>query len=281
MVAATSITDSQTQVLAAVRLAAAAVVDSQTQILAASAYPSDKVSTSQVQVLAAIDDDQFVQTSQVQILVAAAGSITDPAVRAWTFTLDNHNFYVLRLGNLETLVYDEHTQQWYTWGTGSSDVWKAYNGTNWYGGDQWSYLYGSNVITGDDGNGSLYFLSPFQDTDDSPIYGQALPGPFKREVYGQLPFRGYKKMPCYNIQVQASIGAQADVTINTVDLTYSDDRGQTYQDAGSITIPPGAIDTRLSWRSLGAMKAPGRLFRLVDYGALKRIDSMEMPDGNK
>src|SRR6201984_3926790 len=159
MAIATSVTDSQTQVLAAVRLAAVAVEDSQTQILAASAFPSDKVSTSQVQVLAAIDDDQFLQSSQVQILVAAAGSITDPAVRAWTFTLDNHNFYVLRLGNLETLVYDEHTQQWYAWGTGTSDVWKAYNGTNWYGGGKLGLISGSNVAGGDSAKGSVYVLS--------------------------------------------------------------------------------------------------------------------------
>jgi hypothetical protein len=65
-----------------------------------------------------------------------------------------------------------------------------------------------------------------------------------------------------------------------VDLYVSDDRGQTYQDCGTINITPGDIDARLYWRSLGSMKAPGRIFKTVDYGALKRIDSMEMLDGS-
>jgi hypothetical protein len=262
-------------------MAAAVTIDaSQEQILAVAAFPAEHLESSQLQIEAVIQPQPLVVSSQLGVYVVARGSSTDPSVRAWTFTLDGHNYYVLRLGTQETLVYDDHTQQWYTWSSGDLNIWNAYNGQNWHGGESWAYVYGSNVLVGDDGNGSIYFLNPFQDQDDSPVYGSTLPIPFRREVYGQLPFRGYKKMPCYGVQIQASIGEQADTAIDGVDLYVSDDRGQTYQDCGTINITPGDIDARLYWRSLGSMKAPGRIFKTVDYGALKRIDSMEMLDGS-
>jgi len=259
---------------------AVTISTSQEQVLAAGIYPSNKVEVSQLTTQAAVTNPTLLESSQINVLVASLGKSTDPAVRAWTFTLDGHDYYVLRLGTQETLIYDDHTQQWYTWAGGDENTWNAYNGCNWYGGESWSYIYGSSVIAGDDGNGSLYFLNPMQDTDDSPVAGSALPIPFRREVYGQLPFRGYKRMPCFGIQVQGSIGNQTNTAIDTVDLLTSDDRGQTYQDAGAIPITPGNADTRLNWRSVGSMKAPGRIFKLVDYGALKRIDSMDMEDGS-
>jgi hypothetical protein len=253
---------------------------SQEQVLAAGIYPSTSLDSSQVQVEAVVANPQLISASQFNLFALGQGTTDDPSVRAWTFTLDNHNYYVLRLGTEETLIYDDHSQTWYTWASSDVNVWNAYNGTNWHGAENWSYVYGSNIVVGDDGNGSLYFLNPDQDTDDSPLVGSALPIPFRREVYGQHPFRGYNRMPCFGIQLQGSIGEQASTLIDSVNLQTSDDRGQTYQDQGSISITPGDIDSRLYWRSLGSMKAPGRIFKVVDYGALKRIDSMEMEDGS-
>ena len=259
---------------------AVTITSSQENILAAGIYPSSGLDASQMQIEAIVANLELISASQLNLFALGQGTPTDPSVRAWTFTLDNHDYYVLRLGTQETLIYDDHSQTWYTWASGDTDVWNGYNGTNWHGAENYSYVYGSNVIVGDDGNGSLYFLNPNQDTDDSPLVGAALPIPFRREVYGQHPFRGYKRMPCFGIQLQGSIGQQTSTLIDSVDLQTSDDRGQTYQDQGSISITPGAIDTRLYWRSLGSMKAPGRIFKIVDYGALKRLDSMEMEDGS-
>ena len=256
MVTAVTINNTQEQVLTAAASTATDVQVTQQNLLAAGAYPAPLVSSSQEQVLASVAGPQLISASQISLFVAASGSTTDPSVRAWMFTLDNHDYYVLRLGTQETLIYDDHAQQWYTWANGDGNTWNAYNGCNWYGGQGWSYTNGSNVIVGDDGNGSLYFLDPFQDTDDDAVYGAALPVPFRREVYGQIPFRGYDRMPCFGVQVQGSIGQQTNTSINSVDLSTSDDRGATYQDAGEIQILPGDIDTRLSWRSLGSMRAP-------------------------
>ena len=249
---------------------AATISASQEQVLVVGAFPAQDVNSSQFQIESVVQPSNVIDASQIGLFVIARGSNTDPSVRAWTFTLDGHNYYVLRLGTQETLVYDEHAGQWYTWSSGDLNIWNAYNGQNWHGGESWAYTYGSNVLVGDDGNGSIYFLNPTQDTDDSPVYGSENP----------IPFRGYKKIPCFGVQIQGSIGEQTNTTITGVDLSVSDDRGTSYQDCGTISITPGDIDSRLYWRSLGAMKVPGRIFKVTDYGALKRVDSMEMLDGS-
>ena len=97
-------------------MAAAVTIDaSQEQILAVAAFPSQHLEASQLQLESVVQPQPLILSSQLGVYVVARGSNTDPSVRAWTFTLDGHNYYVLRLGTQETLVYDEHSQQWYTW----------------------------------------------------------------------------------------------------------------------------------------------------------------------
>jgi hypothetical protein len=94
---------------------------------------------------------------------------------------------------------------------------------------------------------------------------------------GQISIKGgYSSIPCFGVQLYGSIGS-GDGEL-TVGLTYSDDRGFSYADAGEITLTPEAYTQRVNWRSLGSMRAPGRLFRITDTGALKRIDGMETDD---
>ena len=214
-----------------------------------------------------------VQISQLDIVVVYRGRADDPAIRAWTFTLDGHDYYVLRLGNQETLVYDTHTGEWYSWADADAELWRAFDGTNWLGSGALQ-AYGSNIVVGGDGNGSLYFLDPDGDLDDHPIAGGA-PGPFRREITGQVVMRGYAATPCYGVELLGSIG-QAGAGLTAVTLFVSDDRGASYDDCGTVDVTPGETDTRVNWLSLGSMNAPGRLFRIVDEGALKRIDSLEL-----
>jgi hypothetical protein len=68
--------------------------------------------------------------------------------------------------------------------------------------------------------------------------------------------------------------------LQTVNLKYSDDSGATFYDAGDQTVPAEVYDTRLNWRSLGSIRYPGRLFKITDSGALRRIDSLEVEDGS-
>ncbi|MBU6231608.1 hypothetical protein KGP36_02975 [Patescibacteria group bacterium] len=279
MTAAVTTSTSQLQELVAASSTATKAEVSQAQVLAAASYPTAQTKLSQFQQLTAVQPQPTAYSSQLSMLAAAIGRVSDPNIRAWTFTLDGHDYYILRLGNLETLVYDNKTQQWYTWASGDGNTWRAYNGCNWLGGMAWANSQGSNVIVGDDGTGTLYFLNPLQDTDDDALYGSARPQPFRREVYGQIAFRGYGRQPCFGSQLFGSIGDQTNSSIDTVNLSVSDDKGNTYNDVGTITITPSNFDSRLYWRSLGSMKYPGRLFKFTDYGALRRIDSMEVLDG--
>lgn len=202
-----------------------------------------------------------------------------PVIQVWTATIDGHDFYFLNLGTAdtpETLVYDTHAEEWYNWGTGTSRLWRAHTGCNWIGGrglvPTWS-----DVVVGDDTNGAIYFLSPDDDYDDDATDGAATPRTFTREATGQVVVKpGYKAVPCFGVHLFGSIGSGPADGL-TVMLETSDDRGFTYDSQGSVTLDAADYTARADWLSLGSMVAPGRLFRVTDTGALKRVDGLEMP----
>lgn len=165
---------------------------------------------------------------------------------------------------------------WYVWGTRDSNLWKAYNGTNWDGGNRLGSAYNSNIVVGDDGNGSLYFLDPEADQDDSSSVGSESPQNFLRKISLQYPMKGYSFVRCYGLELLGSIGETGDGVDTTVTLTYSDDRGNSYSADNVVTVAQDDLDSRVFWPSLGSMKSPGRVFQIKDYGALKRIDSVTM-----
>jgi hypothetical protein len=215
--------------------------------------------------------------------------ITGPIVKGalriltWTFTLDDHDFLVIQLLNT-TLVYDFHSSEWYTWGSGiADDRWQVSFGQNWDAnlGKLMPGLGGntqSNVICGDEQTGTLYFLDPKLVEDDAAdgTPGQA----FSRFITGQLVVRGHDYISCPGVELTGSTGQGPVGLVNgTVTLDYSDDRGQTYVTAGALTPDPGVFDVELGWYSLGSFTGPGRLFRITDYGALSRIDGLDMPNG--
>lgn len=199
-------------------------------------------------------------------------------IRVWAYTLDGKSFYVLNLGVIETLVCDVLAEQWYIWGSGASDIWRARTGCEWLGGrkfaEDWSY-----IITGDNTNGALYFLSPDDDFDDDADVGDATPRTFTRQGTGQVVVSpGYASVPCFGVQLMGSVGKFADDDA-AVNLQTSDDQGNTWNDQGNVLLDADEFTARVNWRSLGSMVAPGRLFRITDTGALKRIDNLEMDEG--
>jgi len=242
-------------------------------------FPSEFVEASQYDVvLAEASPSAPMSVSQMDVILILRGRRDNPRVRTWTFTLDGHDFYVLRLGNDETLVYDTLSEQWYNWGTGNEKWWRAESGVNWIGGNAFANQYGSNIAVGDDTNGALYFLDPNSDVDDSPSDGPLSPQVFKRQISGQVIMKGYASVPCYGVELLGSIGELSDSDNVTVTLESSDDRGLTYNNHGSIDIVNAEYDLRYNWRSLGSMTVPGRVFRITDYGALRRIDSLTWQD---
>jgi hypothetical protein len=224
------------------------------------------------------------RVSDAAVLVAVRGRISNPKLRAWTFSLDGHDYYVLRLGMIVTLVYDVTSEQWVDWDAFEQTYWPTFVGMNWVGGtgvlDADGSSFHSNVLVGDDTLGLLYFLDPEQPWD------QSFDGPldpdqekfFPRVLQGQVPMLGRENMPCYAVWLNTDLGDPAYVGAG-VQLEISDDGGKTYDDMGTIEVTTAASPSpELSWYSLGQIEAPGRLFRITDDGAVARIDGMEMND---
>jgi hypothetical protein len=219
---------------------------------------------------------QSLEATQGAILAVVRGSISNPSLRSWYYTMDGHDFYVLKLGTgFKTLVYDLTTQQWAWWNTENSVNWRASVGMNWRSSNTIGSTHGSNVIVGDDSTGTLWVLDPDYPQDDS-LFSTEAAGNFTRVATGQIPSVERKYVPIYSVNLSASFG-NPGVTANTVTLTYSDDQGNNWVTADEPQVAvAGEYNQEFSWRSLGVFRAPGRLFQVTDDGAFARIDSLNV-----
>jgi hypothetical protein len=244
--------------------------------------PSEHVETSQLDTALLYvrqGENAPMQVSQFDTIAVCRGLTDDPKVRAWTITLDAHDFYFLKLGDEETLVYDVLTEQWYEWGTADLNRWRAYTGRNWLGGRTLSDAFGSSIVVGDLANGVLYIMDPDGFADEDAIEGSDFLRPFLREITGQVSTRGYDMVPCYGVSLMGSIGDGIDPALTAVTLFTSDNEGHSYDQHDTININPFDYSARIDWNSgLGSFEAPGRLFRVQDRGALQRIDWLDMAD---
>lgn len=271
-----SIQTSQADVEVVQQATAANEQISQADVLAVYNFPAERVDVSAADLVYLNQQAaKGIEVSQADVIFIARGRVADPRVIAWTFTLDGHDYYVLRLGLEETIVFDNLTREWYLWSSVGSNLWRAYHGTNWRGARRWANEFGSDVVVGDDGNGAIYVLNPDEDVDDDPVSGPARPRQYEREVAVQhVITNGYDYEPCYGIQMFGSVGKVS--VAEDIELITSDDRGVSYVSAGVRQINAGEYMFRLDWQSLGSMRAPGRLFRVTDRGAMHRIDSIQM-----
>lgn len=247
-------------------------------------FPSQEVQVSQSDV-DLIDEAPPVpiEASQYDVDVIVRGKIYNPKLRAWTFDLDGHEFYVLRLGDMKSLVYDLTTEQWSWWSTTALDYWRASIGTNWTSSGNIPYDYGSNVVVGDDNFGILWILNPEQGVDDSVREEEREQGiikPFPRVATGQIITRGRITIPCYQVYLTADPGEPSYVGAS-VSLSYSDDGGKTFVNANEpITVQSGNYYQEFAWRSIGLVRSPGRLFRISDDGAFAQIDELTIYDNS-
>lgn len=183
-------------------------------------------------------------------------------LRAWTFTLDGHDYYVLRLGEDVTLVYDTITRQWSEWATADWDVWRVNVGLNW--GSQ-------DIVAGDLAEGQLWNIDPVARLDDITI-------PITTVVTGGLPMRGLDSVPC-GVMLTGSLGEPAaDSEGIGVRLETSDDNGKTFTDHGQVPLLTGE-NYQPTWLSIGQISAPGRVFKFTDVGGMARVDGADNLDG--
>jgi hypothetical protein len=280
MVAAVSIDAPQGRILVGARAAAHTVVVPQMRGLTAINYPSQGLNATQGRVVTTFRQTAVIDAAQARILVAVRGRIANPTIRAWTFTLDGHDFYVLRLGDNETLVYDASTEQWVEWTSKGLPAWRVNTGISWIGGQALADQYGSSVVVGDDVWGVLGFLDPECPYDEHPDYLNPVQQlEFERIVMGQVAERGRGVTPCYAVFLTGdNYGISVDDFVPSVTLEYSDDAGKTFDNAGTINVTVDTTDQTYEWLSLGQIDNPGRLFRITDNGVFTRIDDAKMND---
>ena len=179
--------------------------------------------------------------------------------RAWGFTLDQHPFYVLHLGSEGTFVFDALTSQWAEWGTEGYVGWNAENGVEW----------NNQVYYGDNEGPTLWRMDPesFLDDDFRTI---------TRIVTGGIPATGRQTirtgMFVLSMTKQSDIDTLSDPYVK---LSISDDGGKTFRDLNVLTFDDSETQD-LSWRSLGVIKAPGRVFRIEDQGGLVTISGADL-----
>lgn len=249
---------------------------SQFEALVGFNVPTLGLNASQMEALVGIVQAAEVQVGQLQALVAIIGRPENRTARAWTFSLDGHDFYVLRLGEESTLVYDLTTENWHVWDSETTPTWRLQAGGNWISMARANYLGGAatNVIAGDDTFGLLWTLDPSSGLDDSPAEGEP-PIPFTRVISGGFPARMRQSVRNNALFVTINTGDPA-FTPATIELRTSDDNGKTFQSQGTVDVPAGEFSYEVMWRSLGLIRAPGRLFEFVDTGATVRIDGVDI-----
>lgn len=202
--------------------------------------------------------------SHVAVMVAYRTTVPDRLeLRAWSFTLDGHEFYVVTLGEEGTWVYDFTTGQWCHWQTAGISSWNMEVGVVWKG----------MVVAGDRLNAQIWRLAPETFLDDG----------FKnqiRRVTGSLSVRNRTFVPNYAFRVTVSPGDPEvantiPVRQPTLTLRYSDDQGNTYVSAGSVLLEEGNFTQYPQWLSLGLIGPPQRVYELSDEGAVARISGAD------
>jgi|ERR1044072_3415009 hypothetical protein len=247
----------------------------QLTVTAIGIFPSENVETSNLQTLIPLATSMDAEVSQNQVMVVGQGRITDRTVRVWSFSLDGHDFYCITLGGASTLVYDLTTGAWSEWSSPGLAVWRAHKGQNWVTMDYTTYATGvtSNVVAGDDNRGLLWTLDPTQGYDETATDGE--PVAFYREVTGGIPGSMRETTKVGAVYLTGSM-AKPQLTGAGITLSTSDDNGLSWTDHGTVVIEQGNYDQEWSWRSLGLVKSPGKLFRLTDSGGSVRFDRLEM-----
>lgn len=264
----------QGQVMAAYKSTATAIRIPAGQVVTVYNVPAKGVTATEAMVMAPVEATPTqIRATQGNVLVVARGRVDNFNSRAWTFTIDDHDFYVLQLGKQGTLVYDLLTQQWMTWDSFNRDIpnWRANTGCQW---ESVPAGFGqTDALAGDDTTGMLWFLDNDQQYDgDGRDLTNAVQVPFNRVLTGGLPARGRGNIQCSYVFLSGSDGE--NLPGSTVTLDVSDDLGKSWSTGGTLVLNDDPMQD-ITWFSLGSFGAPGRIFRVTDTGMV-RIDSLDM-----
>jgi len=194
------------------------------------------------------------QVSQAELLIAyGTGVPITQTANTWTFALDGHHFWVVDLGPEGTWAYDTTTKQWCQLSS------QGFPGLNFTHGTMW----GLRIFGGDALYPFLYELDPNQPDDEGWRAVEHI-------VTGGIQTRSPNMIGVANFRIAASVGALSDASTD-VNLTFSDDNGNTWSDVFTIAVAEGANSVQLNYPALGSFGAPGRIFRITDSGGMLSI----------
>lgn len=223
--------------------------------------PSRWADVSEIVGLVSYTKDQPV--TQVSEIIGLVSYVSSPPEtynsRAWGFTFDQHPMYVLHLGQQGTFVYDLLAQQWYQWQTQGYNNWNMENGVEWNG----------QVFAGDSQTGDLWRLDEdgFLDEDFKLI---------KRIVTAGVTAEARNTVSSGMLVLSMSPEGELDTLSDPyVRLDISDDDGKTYAELETIALT-GDETQDISWRGLGLIRYPGRVFRITDEGGMVRINGANL-----
>ena len=201
----------------------------------------------------------YFYTSTVEPQVVYTIGVPDtPRQKAWTFDFDGHTFYVLDLAEQGAMVYDLTTQSWSRWDTaGYEGHFNMKNGFHWRDGKQ--------VIGGGMLDGLLVALNEdsYLDEDFRPV---------TYEVNGVIFASSEQYIRQFNLRLVGSPGRTGlvdPISPPILNMTYSDDNGATWSDPRAVELSSTNKSQRIEFRSLGAFRQPGRIFRMYDNGGIK------------
>lgn len=180
------------------------------------------------------------------------------AEKAWFFTMDGHTFYVLNTVGEKSLVFDFTTRQWHIWYTAGMEFWNMFRGTNW----------GGKVVAADDSSNQIWELDMYDELDQGELQ-------IERVVTGFQPLRGRNSVLIGSAQLMASVGSPSDSGA-AVRMRFSNDEGVTWSDYFDVDLLVDDYEQRVSFRSLGRLRPPGRIWEISDVGGLMRIDKMNV-----
>lgn len=179
-------------------------------------------------------------------------------MRAWAFVLDGHTFYVLNDVAGETLVHDMRTGQWHHWYTGAEPgTWNMQGGVMWKG----------RPIAADSALPKIWEVDPHSMLDEDTT-------DIRRVVTAFEALRGKASARVGSFRLTADMGEPSAADAE-VQLRFSDDEGQTWSNPHVRSLNSGDYDQVLRFRSLGRIRAPGRLWEVSDTGGFVAIQGAD------
>jgi hypothetical protein len=172
--------------------------------------------------------------------------------------MDGHIFYVMDDVNGDTMVCDMRTGQWHHWYNGAvPGLWNMKGGVMWNG----------RVIAADAALAKIWEMDPHSMLDEGVTQ-------ISRVVTAFQPVRGKASTRVGSFHVTASVGAPTAVDAE-VRLRFSDDEGNSWSVTHVRVLATGNFAQPLRYRSLGRLRAPGRIWEVADTGGLVVIQGAD------